>query len=232
MPIGSYLQAVGLELDPADVASFALALPPVSVGLSVMTGEALYCYPVPRLGEGGSCSLVNELDEQPYDLRRWFGEGNEAAEVWLQHVQALVEATLQHVPAGWLGVYLKLSRQGQSFLVKLAYRGLPSRAEFPLTEDFALSSNNSRVGLTGRAAVIADVRVWQAEGQAYYECDPAVQSEVCLPVLAADGRVLGILDAESPVSAFFDRRRQSALAALALALVAPFEALPGLVENT
>jgi putative methionine-R-sulfoxide reductase with GAF domain len=78
---------------------------------------------------------------------------------------------------------------------------------------------------------VADVAAWQAAGGAYYECDPKVQSEVCLPVLAADGRVVGILDAEDARPGFFGAAEQATLAALALALSAPFSALSGVVEK-
>ena len=80
---------------------------------------------------------------------------------------------------------------------------MPSRAEFPLTEAFAEYSNNSRVGLTGWAVLIEDVKAWRAEGGGYYECDPKVMSEVCLPVQGQDDNVLGILDAEASSAGFF-----------------------------
>ena len=35
-----------------------------------------------------------------------------------------------------------------------AYVGAPSRAEFPLTEEFARTSNNSTVGLSGKARAL------------------------------------------------------------------------------
>jgi hypothetical protein len=42
-------------------------------------------------------------------------------------------------------------------LMKLAYTGAPSRAYFPLTEEFAKSSNNSTVAMTGNTGIIQDV---------------------------------------------------------------------------
>jgi putative methionine-R-sulfoxide reductase with GAF domain len=228
----AYLDAVGLSLSaPAlvlAVSQLTAALP----GLPKAPPADLYRYLVPKLGEGGSCSLVDELDDTPYSVAAWLGGESAAADAMLMQLQALVEATLQAVPADWLGVYCRFERDGQARLVKLAYRGLPSRGEFPLTEDFALFSNNSRVGLSGRAAIVADVAAWQAAGGAYYECDPKVQSEVCLPVLAADGRVVGILDAEDARPGFFGEAEQAALAALALALSVPFAVLSGTVEKS
>jgi hypothetical protein len=51
--------------------------------------------------------------------------------------------------------------------------------------------------LTGWGVLIDDVAAWRAEGGGYYECDPKVKSEVCLPIVDEHDRVLGILDAES-----------------------------------
>lgn len=224
--VARYLEQAGLELSAASlqqavtVLEAALAQP-----AAPRSEDELYSYRVPQLGEGGSCSLVDELEEQPYELSPWLGGRSAEAGKTLRQLDALVQAALRLVVADWLGVYCRFQRHGEARLVKLAYRGLPSRAEFPLTEDFALFSNNSRVGLRGKAAVIADVQAWQQAGGAYYECDPKVRSEVCLPVLDADGRVLGILDAEDGRAGFFDEYKQTVLAALALALAEPFARL-------
>jgi putative methionine-R-sulfoxide reductase with GAF domain len=228
----AYLDAVGLSLPAAAVAHAVDQLAATLPGLPQAAPADLYRYLVPKLGEGGSCSLVDELDDTPYNVAPWLGGESEAAAAALLQLHALVEATLQAAAADWLGVYCRFERDGQARLVKLAYRGLPSRGEFPLTEDFALFSNNSRVGLSGRAAIVADVAAWQAAGGAYYECDPKVQSEVCLPVLAADGSVVGILDAEDARPGFFGEAEQAALVALALALSAPFVRLAGAVEKS
>ncbi|WP_147694594.1 GAF domain-containing protein [Vogesella mureinivorans] len=228
----AYLDAVGLALPAAAVTHATGRLAAALPGLPLAAPADVYRYRVPKLGEGGSCSLVDELDDTPYNVAPWLGGESAAASAALLQLHALVEATLQSAAADWLGVYCRFERDGQARLVKLAYRGLPSRGEFPLTEDFALFSNNSRVGLSGRAAIVADVAAWQAAGGAYYECDPKVQSEVCLPVLAADGSVVGILDAEDARPGFFGEAEQAALAALALALSAPFSQLGGAVEKS
>lgn len=228
----AYLDAVGLALPAAAVTHATGQLATALPGLPLAAPADVYRYRVPKLGEGGSCSLVDELDDTPYNVAPWLGGESAAASAALLQLHALVEATLQVAAADWLGVYCRFERDGQARLVKLAYRGLPSRGEFPLTEDFALFSNNSRVGLSGRAAIVADVAAWQAAGGAYYECDPKVQSEVCLPVLAADGSVVGILDAEDARPGFFGEAEQAALVALALALSALFSQLGGAVEKS
>ncbi|MFC3532945.1 GAF domain-containing protein [Vogesella facilis] len=229
----SYLQRSGLTLPlPVLQQGIATLQQALAQPATPRSEDELYRYRVPKLGEGGSCSLVDELDAEPYDVSLWLGGRSATAAARLRALDALVQATLRLLPADWLGVYCRFERDGLPRLVKLAYRGLPSRAEFPLHEDFALFSNNSRVGLSGRGAVIADVQAWQRAGGAYYECDPKVQSEVCLPVLAADGTVLGILDAEDARAGFFDEQRQALLAALALALAQPFAELAASpVEN-
>jgi L-methionine (R)-S-oxide reductase len=105
-------------------------------------------------------------------------------------------------------------------LVKLSYVGLPSRAEFPLTPEFAQGSTNSTVGLSGRAMVIADVSKHVETGGGFYVCDPKVKSEACLPVLGETGAAIGIVDAEAEAKSFFGEERLAALAALCLVLPA------------
>ena len=74
-------------------------------------------------------------------------------------------------------------------LVKLSYFGAPSRAEFPLTDEFAAISNNSTVGLSGKARIINDVPAYLTKGGEYYTCDPKVLAEACIPLFDAQGQV-------------------------------------------
>jgi putative methionine-R-sulfoxide reductase with GAF domain len=101
-------------------------------------------------------------------------------------------------------------------LVKLAYRGRPSRAEFPLNAEFAKGSTNSTVGLEGSARVIDDVAAYQAEGGGFYVCDDQVQSEACLPLFDEAGVIIGIIDAEAQPKNFFNAERIAVLSALAM----------------
>lgn len=229
--MADYLQQAGLALSAAQLAAAQQAL---AVALAATSGTGypdLYRYPVPKLGEGGSCSLIDELEAEPWDIAPQFGGESPALAQQLLALQALLDAVLAQVPADWLGVYCRLPRPGADVLLKLAYRGLPSRAEFPLSEAFAAASNNSKVGRSGRGVVIDDVRQWQSEGGAYYECDPRVRSEVCLPVFDAAGKVIGILDAESAQPGFFHGGHQAMLAALACALSAHFVGLRALAKS-
>jgi L-methionine (R)-S-oxide reductase len=182
--------------------------------------DALYTYRVPMLSEDGSCSLIDELAPMPYDLTAILGGRHEAMTRKLLLLNQLVEHVTQMTGADWLGLYqARTTKLQQRILVKLAYRGRPSRAEFPLTEEFAQGSTNSTVGLSGSARVIDDVAAYTAEGGGFYVCDDAVQSEACLPIFDEAGKILGIIDAEAEPKNFFNADRISAL--VAMALVAP-----------
>jgi putative methionine-R-sulfoxide reductase with GAF domain len=174
--------------------------------------NALYQYKVPKLSPDGSCSLHGELDPTPYDLGAVLGGRSAQNSFALMTLDALVEAVAVRAKLDWLGLY---QVRGDK-LVKLAWRGAESRAEFPLTEAFALKSNNVAVALRGQARELQDVKAAVAAGGAYYECDPKVQSEVCLPLYDANGKVVGVLDAESHQSFFFGDQAMALLVALAV----------------
>jgi putative methionine-R-sulfoxide reductase with GAF domain len=182
--------------------------------------DTLYRYPVPMLSEDGSCSLIEELAPVPYDLTQILGGRSEAVARKLLLLNQVVEHVTQMSGADWLGIYQARNHANQQrVLVKLAYRGRPSRAEFPLTPEFAAGSTNSTVGLEGSARVIDDVAAYTAEGGGFYVCDDKVQSEACLPMFDEAGVIVGIIDAEAEPKQFFKPDRIAAIAALAL--VAP-----------
>lgn len=159
--------------------------------------DVTWSYQVPELGEGGACSLFGQLAEQPYDLAATLGK-NSATEHALSQLTAVVQNYQQTTDSDWFGIYQKRQNpQGDTVLVKLAYFGAPSRAEFPLTAEFAQISNNSTVGLTGKAKVINDVTAYLTAGGEYYTCDPKVLSEACLPLFHRNGQLAGIIDAEA-----------------------------------
>jgi putative methionine-R-sulfoxide reductase with GAF domain len=156
--------------------------------------DTLYSYPVPMMSEDGSCSLIEELAPVPYDLTMILGGRNEATTRKLLLLNQVVEHGTQMCGADWLGIYqARTNTMQHRVLVKLAYRGRPSRAEFPLTPEFALGSTNSTVGLEGSARVIDDVTAYTAEGGGFYVCDDKVQSEACLPMFDEAGLIIGIL---------------------------------------
>lgn len=230
LTLKAYLREQALSLPLADVQVAAITLAAVLAAPKQRPAHDVFRFPVPLLGEGGACSLVDELADAPYDLSVWFGGESEDARSALSDLFALVDSTRRQVGADWLGIYVARGSGSDARLVKLSYHGKPSRAEFPLTPDFAEVSNNSRVGLSGWGVVIEDVAAWRAEGGSYYTCDPAVQSEVCLPVLDQEGRVLGIIDAEAGEKGFFNPERQAWLAALAVVLATPLAQLPFVEE--
>ncbi len=179
--------------------------------------NTLYTYRVPMLSEDGSCSLIEELAPTPYDLTAILGGRNEANKRKLLLLNQLVEHGTQLLGADWVGIY-QARRNGfaDTVLAKLAYRGRPSRAEFPLTAQFAAGSTNSSVGLSGHAKVIDDVAAYTAEGGGFYVCDDAVQSEICVPLFDEAGKTIGIIDAEAAPKAFFNADRTATVVAMAL----------------
>lgn len=175
----------------------------------------LYTYKVPKLSDDGACSLIDELAPTPYDLTDALGGRGMRSTLSLMVLNGFLDAAQQHTGLHWLGVYQARARGSGRALVKLASRGLPSRAEFPLTQDFATKSTNVTVALSGSPRLIADVKAHVNAGGAWYECDPKVQSEACLPIFGRDGAVAGIVDAEHSTVNAFDEARLGWLVALA-----------------
>ena len=193
-----------------------------ALGDKVAIGDpaSLYTYSVPMMTEDGTCSLVDQLAPVPYDLTAILGGRSDQTTRRLSLLGRLVERAQETTGAEWVGIYQRRSHpSGGEVLVKLAYVGRPSRAEFPLTREFAEKSTNSTVGLTGRATVIEDVSRHVEAGGGFYVCDDGVQSEACVPILDESKRVLGIVDVEANPKGFFGADRLAVVAALAL--VAP-----------
>ena len=136
-------------------------------------------------------------------------------------LERLVERVQETTGSEWVGVYQRrVNSAGVPVLVKLAYVGRPSRAEFPLTREFAEKSTNSTVGLTGRATVIEDVTKHVEAGGGFYVCDDGIQSEACVPVIDDEREVAGIVDAEAKRRGFFGAERLAVIAALAIVAAA------------
>jgi len=124
----------------------------------------------------------------------------ETLRLWrLNKVVALMK---ERLGIDWVGIYRRVAVDSGEALVKEAYRGEPSRALFPLNEDYAKKSNNSWVGLNKTCKIIQDVTNYEGP---YYECSKKVQSEFCAPIVTAQGELLGIIDAESWSRGFFAR---------------------------
>jgi putative methionine-R-sulfoxide reductase with GAF domain len=178
---------------------------------------ALYGYPVPMMTGDGSCSVVDELAPVPYDLGAILGGRSEQTTRRLALLGRLVARAQETTGADWIGIYQRrVNAAGVEVLVKVAYVGRASRAEFPLNADFASRSTNSTVGLTGRATVIDDVGKHVEAGGGFYVCDDGVQSEACVPVIDARREVAGIIDAEARPKGYFGADRLAVIAALAI----------------
>ena len=168
--------------------------------MTTKTEQDLLSFKVPRLTPEGTCSASHELEEKPYDLRAILKindkEQEEIITEKIAKLHNLLNVTQEILKSDWIGIYqIATNADGEQVLAKLAYKGIPSRAEFPLNEEFAKTSNNSTVGLTGKALVIDSVKDFEGP---YYTCDSAVNSEACLPIFNSDKtKVIGIVDAES-----------------------------------
>ena len=189
----------------------------MSEKVAISDPASLYTYRVPMMTEDGACSIVEEFAPVPYDLTAILGGRTEQTTRRLALLERLVERARETSAADWVGIYQRrVNAAGIPVLVKVSYIGRPSRAEFPLTTEFAERSTNSTVGLTGRATVIDDVSKYVEAGGGFYVCDDGVQSEACVPVLDGARQVVGIVDAEAKPRGFFGAERLAIIAALAL----------------
>ena len=216
-----YLRAAGLESLLGREALVERAIRDLMEAMgekvAIHDPDSLYTYRVPMLTEDGACSIVDQLAPVPYDLRAILGGASEQTTRRLALLERLVERAQETTGAEWVGIYQKRRNPaGIDVLVKLSYVGVPSRAEFPLTREFAERSTNSTVGLTGRATVIDDVSRHVESGGGFYVCDDGVQSEACVPILDERRDVIGIVDAEAKPKGFFGGDRIAVIAALAL----------------
>ena len=222
--IADYLRLAGLESLSARTADVERSVRDLvdAMGEKVAVGDesSLYAYTVPMMTEDGTCSVVDRMAPVPYDLGPILGGRSAQTTRRLALLERLVERTQETTGADWVGIYQRRTNAaGLPVLVKLAYVGRPSRAEFPLTTEFAERSTNSTVGLTGRATVIDDVAKHVEAGGGFYVCDDGVQSEACVPILDERREVAGIIDLEAKPKGFFNGERLTVAAALAL--VAP-----------
>ena len=219
--ITNYLRTAGLESlvgRECDVERAVRDLvDAMSEKVAIADPASLYTYLVPMMTEDGACSIVDQLAPVPYDLTAILGGRSEQTTRRLALLERLVERAQETTGADWVGVYQRRSGvTGIPVLVKVSYIGRASRAEFPLTAEFAERSTNSTVGLTGRATVIDDVSRHVEAGGGFYVCDDGVQSEACVPILDDTRQVAGIVDAEAKARGFFGAERLVVIAALAI----------------
>ncbi len=176
--------------------------------------NSVYAYPVPEITTEG-CGLKAK---EPYQLDQALELKDKDLithpnTVRLQRLNRIIEDLQNLTGVDWLGIYRRTNNlAGEAVLLKEAYYGRFSRAEFPLTPSFAKSTNNSAVGLRGKAVLVQSVAAYEGP---YYACDIAVQSEFCLPILNSEGVVLGIIDAEAFKPDFFTKEKLLEIAKVA-----------------
>ncbi|MCB0365606.1 MAG: hypothetical protein H6624_04235 [Bdellovibrionaceae bacterium] len=217
---------LGLEFDEA---RHHFQISELRLNLSQRLGAELlqppHQYRVPRISEDNTCGFG--MVQNPFELK-WAFELHDKNLLRLSRLYTALHWLNEKVHLDWLGLYQKCEGLSQpSFiddnygneldqpnLIKLCYIGAPSRAAFPLTQEFARQSNNSRAFLNQQPLLIQDVKEAVADGAPYYECDPAVKSELCLPLIW-QGLEIGLFDGEAFTKNFFDGDKINACLALA-----------------
>ena len=162
--------------------------------------EHLFSYVEPKLNEDGTCPIYKEPGNT-YDLLQYVdsAEQKENLQDLLARLNRLVRYIHNKTGVDWFGIYLRHDDK----LVKYVYNGEMSKAEFPISEYYLDKSINTRVIMEKRPYYIPDV---EAHDGPYYRCDAKVMSELCCPIFAPDGRVIGIFDSEDHRKNFFDDR--------------------------
>ncbi|MGR3765370.1 GAF domain-containing protein [Rossellomorea sp. NS-SX7] len=125
------------------------------------------------------------------------GEPNEIAN--LSNASALLNQFLDRI--NWVGFYLYEEESNQ--LVLGPFQGLPACVRIPLGRGVCGTSASER-----KTLVVEDVHSFPG----HIACDAASQSEIVIP-LFKDGKLLGVLDIDSPEKARFDEEDQKYLEA-------------------
>ena len=120
------------------------------------------------------------------------------------NLSALVYHALPEL--NWVGFYFFDGNE----LVVGPFQGLPACVRIPL--DKGVCGAAARTRTTQR---IEDVNAFPG----HIACDSASNSELVVPLVAADGSLLGVFDLDSPKPARFDADDQAGLEALANAFI-------------
>ncbi|MDN3651920.1 GAF domain-containing protein [Thalassotalea ponticola] len=166
--------------------------------------EHLLSYIEPKLNEDGTCPIFKEPG-RTYNLEQYLTKTDGISEQQqrkhlldlLARLSRLVRWIHLKTDVFWFGIYL---RHGDK-LVKYVYNGEMSKAEFDISEEYLERSINTRVIMEKRPYYIADV---DNHTGPYYRCDAKVKSELCCPIFAPNGDVIGIFDCEDQRKNFFD----------------------------
>ncbi|PNS09033.1 GAF domain-containing protein [Solilutibacter silvestris] len=106
----------------------------------------------------------------------------------------------------WAGFYF----HDGSELVVGPFQGLPACVRIPLDKGVCGTAAHTRT--TQR---VEDVHAFPG----HIACDSASRSELVVPLVAADGALIGVLDLDSPETARFDEEDQRGLEAVAAMFV-------------
>jgi putative methionine-R-sulfoxide reductase with GAF domain len=148
-----------------------------------------FIFDQPKFNEDGSCPIIKELGT-PYDLRKWYPNSDlNLIKKDIESLYTICHHVYNHSQCDWFGIYLLMEAD---LLVKHAYIGEYSKAEFKVNEAQSKISNNSRVAFYGSDILINDIHNYNGP---YYQCDSKVQSEYCL-ALINNNQLLGIIDVE------------------------------------
>ncbi|MEK4028455.1 MULTISPECIES: GAF domain-containing protein [Bacillaceae] len=129
------------------------------------------------------------------------GESNQVAN--LSNASALLNQFLDRI--NWVGFYLA---EGEELILG-PFQGLPACVRIPFGKGVCGTAASER-----KTQRIADVHSFPG----HIACDAASQSEIVVPLLK-DGRLIGVLDIDSPETNRFDETDEEMLEAFATALV-------------
>jgi L-methionine (R)-S-oxide reductase len=123
------------------------------------------------------------------------GEPNKIAN--LSNASALLNQFLDRI--NWVGFYLYEEESNQ--LVLGPFQGLPACVRIPLGRGVCGTSGSER-----KTLVVEDVHSFPG----HIACDAASKSEIVIP-LVKDGKLVGVLDIDSPEKSRFDEEDQKYL---------------------
>jgi GAF domain-containing protein len=112
----------------------------------------------------------------------------------------------------WVGFYLVEPKSGD--LLVGPFQGKPACVRIPLSKGVCGAAATARETL-----VVADVHAFPG----HIACDSASNSEVVVPIVLNDGRLLGVLDLDSPRPGRFDDEDARGLERLVAVFVAAIQ---------
>jgi GAF domain-containing protein len=112
----------------------------------------------------------------------------------------------------WVGFYLIEAKSGD--LLVGPFQGKPACVRIPLSKGVCGAAATAR-----KTLVVQDVHAFPG----HIACDSASNSEVVVPIVLNDGRLLGVLDLDSPRPGRFDDEDARGLERLVAAFVAAIQ---------